>query len=83
MYQCDNSTDCRDDQDYWCLGEDDFGRPGEMEARVLDGSKKRFCARRALPLETLPDAGVDAAMLMSMDDAAMSDAAMSDAAMAN
>ena len=70
MYACDNTSDCRDDEGYACLGQNDFGVAGEMEAQVLDGSKKRFCARRALPYESIADAGTDAALDGSVGDAA-------------
>ena len=80
MYGCDNATDCRPDQGYWCLGENDFGIAGQMEALVLDGSKNRFCAQYALPLVPLPDAGLlqhDAGLLGrdASVDAAQADAA--------
>lgn len=48
MYGCDNGSDCRGDEGYRCLSEASFGLAGEAEARVLDGSGKKFCAQAAV-----------------------------------
>lgn len=65
MYECEGNGDCREGDGYRCLGENDFG-DGEMEAEVLEGGGRSFCA---LPPETsaaesiepdTPDASPDA-----------------------
>lgn len=68
MYHCEDNGDCRTEDGYACMSAKKFtenalagGGGGERmtEAKVLDGSKKKFCAYRVPPPE------VDAGAIMS------------------
>lgn len=83
MYQCEDDGDCRDDEGYECLhamaagknpdplsDPDAFG--SGLEAVVLDGPNKKFCAVRSeIPLE-LPKPEPDAGMSSMPPDSGMS-----------
>jgi hypothetical protein len=44
MYECDDNSDCRDDEGYECASASDFGATGE--ALILGSAKQRFCVAR-------------------------------------
>ena len=72
MLECDSDSDCRTQHGYRCLHESEFGLPDGNEARVLDGSNKRFCGQDATfiradvradsGMSTPSDGGLDAGL---------------------
>jgi hypothetical protein len=69
MYECEDDSDCRDDEGYECLRARAPGRmpeplsdPGAfgsgLEAEVLDGASHKFCAVRSEIPMSVPDAGM-------------------------
>lgn len=85
MYECEDSGDCRNDEGYRCMSGDSFGRNDEVDALVLDGASKKFCAQRAVQLMSAPELDGGASGLFddaSMDaDASLSDASAADASL--
>lgn len=55
MYECEDSGDCREGDGYRCLAENDFG-DGDMEAEVLDGGGRSFCALPPAPMSSQAEA---------------------------
>lgn len=57
MLRCGSDGDCRSSEGYRCFAAEDFGSQcamDEVEATVLDGDSKKFCA---LEITSVPDAG--------------------------
>ena len=69
MLQCQDSSDCRDDEGYHCTYANQLG--SGLDAVVLDGANKKFCSATPREPISLPDGG-DAA-----PDAAAADASSS------
>lgn len=73
MASCEEDSDCRDDEGYACTSQAEFA---DGLAEVLDGAGKEFCSVPLLmmslpPDDTVPDAGGDASMMSSDDDAGL------------
>jgi hypothetical protein len=76
MYECDEDSDCRNDEGYQCARASDFGANSSGEAEILGNASQRFCAAKpktpvdaGAPMMSVPDEPSESPDSGSMSDA--------------